>query len=101
MEFVLNTPLILTLPSCLTSSQIDYLIWDFLDDMIDAQRNWNKAKGGERQMGKTVTRMLRMEGIEDVIEPKLQNDQNGNYGRWIVDRSIKYNNLQGMNIQKR
>ncbi|KAK2960160.1 hypothetical protein BLNAU_4713 [Blattamonas nauphoetae] len=66
--------------------------------MIDAQRNWNKAKGGERQMWKTVTRMLRMEGIEDVINEKLINNKNGYDGRDIVVKSIKWSNLQGVNV---
>ncbi|KAK2940019.1 hypothetical protein BLNAU_25075 [Blattamonas nauphoetae] len=59
---------------------------------------WNKTMGDQRQMGKMVHRMLRMEGIEDVIEEKLQNDKTGIYGGLIVDKSIEWNNLLGMNL---
>ncbi|KAK2944280.1 hypothetical protein BLNAU_20776 [Blattamonas nauphoetae] len=48
-------------------------------------------------MWKIVSRMLRMEGMENVIEAKLENDKDM-YGRSIVDKSIEWNNLLGMNL---
>ncbi|KAK2939908.1 hypothetical protein BLNAU_25185 [Blattamonas nauphoetae] len=54
-------------------------------------------KGDQRQMWKIVSRMLRMEGMENVIEAKLENDKDM-YGRSIVDKSIEWNNLLGMNL---
>ncbi|KAK2952997.1 hypothetical protein BLNAU_11986 [Blattamonas nauphoetae] len=97
MEFVLHMPVVLTIPSCLTFIKNDGLILSFLIDMITTQREWNKRMGEVRQMGKKVHRMLRMEGIEDVIDEKLQNDQE-RYGRYIVDKSIELNNLHGINV---
>ncbi|KAK2953065.1 hypothetical protein BLNAU_12054 [Blattamonas nauphoetae] len=100
MDFVLNMPVVLTIPSFLTFLENDPSIFRFLSDMIDIQQEWNKQGGKERQMWKTVHRMLRMEGFEDVIEQKLRNVQNGNYGRRNVIRSIAWNNLLGMNLLK-
>ncbi|KAK2955679.1 hypothetical protein BLNAU_9369 [Blattamonas nauphoetae] len=77
MDFVLQMPVFLTIPSCLTFFEHDRSIWYFLYEMIDAQLEWNATKGKQQQMWKKVRRMLRMEGIEDVVEEKLQNDQNG------------------------
>ncbi|KAK2946546.1 hypothetical protein BLNAU_18522 [Blattamonas nauphoetae] len=98
LEFVLNRPIIPTIPSCLAFIEQDESIWELLEDMLGTQREWNTTRGEERQMWKTVHRMLRMEGIEDVIEEKLQNDRNGYFGEYPVAFSITLNNLQGMNL---
>ncbi|KAK2950662.1 hypothetical protein BLNAU_14333 [Blattamonas nauphoetae] len=98
MDFVLQMPVTLTIPSCLTFFEDDESIWTFLDDMVDSQLEWNKEGGEVRQIWKTVHRMLRMEGIEDVIDEKLRNDKNETDGYLIVEKSIKLNNLQGINI---
>ncbi|KAK2940465.1 hypothetical protein BLNAU_24620 [Blattamonas nauphoetae] len=91
-------PIIPTIPSCLAFIEQDESIWELLEDMLGTQREWNTTRGEERQMWKTVHRMLRMEGIEDVIEEKLQNDRNGYFGEYPVAFSITLNNLQGMNL---
>ncbi|KAK2951652.1 hypothetical protein BLNAU_13391 [Blattamonas nauphoetae] len=100
MDFVVNMPVFLTIPSCLTLFENERTIWYFLYRMINAQREWNKQGGGGREMGKTVHKMLRMEGIEDVIEQKLQNDKNGDWGNNIVVQSIEWKGLLGMNLRK-
>ncbi|KAK2950726.1 hypothetical protein BLNAU_14397 [Blattamonas nauphoetae] len=84
--------------NCITFIDDNESIMSFLSDMINAQLEWNEQGGEVRLMGKIMLRMLRMEGIEDVIEAKLQNDKNGFYGKYIVDESFKWNNLKGMNI---
>ncbi|KAK2955014.1 hypothetical protein BLNAU_9945 [Blattamonas nauphoetae] len=101
MEVVLNMPVILTIPSCLAFFENDDSIWYFLSEMINAQWNWSNQGREGREMWKTVHRMLRMEGIEDVIENYRQNDRNGHCGGWIVVRSIEWNNGKGMNIPQR
>ncbi|KAK2946512.1 hypothetical protein BLNAU_18554 [Blattamonas nauphoetae] len=98
MEFVLHMPVFLTIPSCLTFFENDRSIWWFLSDMVDTQREWNEQSGEVQQMGTTVLRMLRIEGIEDVIEETLQTDKGGYYGGLIVARSIDLNTLLGMNL---
>ncbi|KAK2957604.1 hypothetical protein BLNAU_7503 [Blattamonas nauphoetae] len=98
MEIVLHMPVVLTIPSCLTFFERDSSIWDFLIEMNNHQREWNEQSGEVREMGKTVHRMLRMEGMEDVIEAKLRNDQNNYFGRAIVEKSIRWNNLFGTNL---
>ncbi|KAK2948688.1 hypothetical protein BLNAU_16326 [Blattamonas nauphoetae] len=100
MDFVLNMPVILTIPSCLTFFGRDFSIWNFLNDLNTVLRDWNREGGEVQLMGKTILRMLRMEGFEDVMEEKLQNNRNKVRGRLIVRRSIEWNNLQGMNLPK-
>ncbi|KAK2946917.1 hypothetical protein BLNAU_18141 [Blattamonas nauphoetae] len=101
MDFVLSMPVVLTIPSCLTFFEDDHSIFRFLDPMIVAQQEWNKTVGEVRQMWKTVHRMLRMEGIEDVMETKLLNNKNRSDGRLIVADSITWNNILGMNLPNR
>ncbi|KAK2950671.1 hypothetical protein BLNAU_14342 [Blattamonas nauphoetae] len=98
MNFVLNMPVFLTLPSCLTFFEDDCSIWYFLDTIIDAQLEWNKRRGEERKMGKTVLRMLRMEGFEDAMEEKLQNDKSETDRVLIVSLSMELTNLHGINL---
>ncbi|KAK2954000.1 hypothetical protein BLNAU_11102 [Blattamonas nauphoetae] len=101
MEFVLHMPVFLTIPSCLAFFEADRSIKYFMWNMNPIQQGWNKTRGEELQRWKTVQRMLRMEGIEEVMEQKLQNDQNEYDGRRIVARSIEWTNLQGMNLPQR
>ncbi|KAK2952986.1 hypothetical protein BLNAU_11975 [Blattamonas nauphoetae] len=100
MDFVLHMPVILLISSCLTFFENDGLILSFLIDMIGAQREWNKRMGEERQLWKTVHRMLRMEGIEDMNEGRLRNNKH-RFGYYIVARSIEWNNLLDMNAPLR
>ncbi|KAK2960955.1 hypothetical protein BLNAU_4042 [Blattamonas nauphoetae] len=79
MDFVLHMPIVLTIPSCLT----------FFDHEPSIRRELNKKQGGQRQMWQTVQRLLRMEGIEDVIEGKQQNNKKRPWGRAVVEKSIE------------
>ncbi|KAK2957504.1 hypothetical protein BLNAU_7403 [Blattamonas nauphoetae] len=99
MEFVLHMPVFLTIPSCHTFFEGDEAIWTFLDNINISQREWNETRGLVRQNWKTVHRMLRMEGIEDVNEKRLQNHKTG-YGGYIVYSSIGWNSLHGMNLPR-
>ncbi|KAK2955741.1 hypothetical protein BLNAU_9277 [Blattamonas nauphoetae] len=98
MEFILHMPVVPTIPSCLTFIEDDDSIFSFLDFMVDTQHEWNQTREEVRQTRKTVDRMLRLEGFEDVIEDKLRNVKNTDYGQYIVAESIDLNNLQGMNL---
>ncbi|KAK2961040.1 hypothetical protein BLNAU_4127 [Blattamonas nauphoetae] len=98
MDFVLHMPVFLTIPSCLSFCEYDESIFNFLLYVCHAQREWNKKGGNQRHMWETVHRMLRMEGIEDMMEEILQNDKNASWGKWIVTNSITGNNMLGMNL---
>ncbi|KAK2945973.1 hypothetical protein BLNAU_19117 [Blattamonas nauphoetae] len=97
MDFVLHMHVFLVIPSCLTFFENDETVWSIAYDMIGIQQKWNKERGEVRQMCKEVHQMLRMEGIEDVIEEKLQTDKHGSFGSAIVAFLIEWKNLLGMN----
>ncbi|KAK2954367.1 hypothetical protein BLNAU_10699 [Blattamonas nauphoetae] len=98
MDFVIRMPVVLAIPSCLAFLEENRSFWSFLVFMVNFQWGWNCERGKVRQISKTVHRMLRMEGIADVIEEKLRNDKRGLYGGDIIANSIKWNNQQGMNL---
>ncbi|KAK2957916.1 hypothetical protein BLNAU_7092 [Blattamonas nauphoetae] len=100
MDIVVVMPIVLTIPSCLTFFAFNDSIWNFLFYMNACQWERNRERGAERQMWKTMHGMLRMEGIEDVIEEELQTDKDTIAGRKIVAESVNLNNLQGMNLPK-
>ncbi|KAK2946482.1 hypothetical protein BLNAU_18587 [Blattamonas nauphoetae] len=100
MDFIHQMPVGLTIPSYLTFFEDDESICNTLFSMNKFMQEWNETKGKSRQMWKTVDRVLRMEGIEDVIEGKLQNDQNEYFGGRIIVRSIDLSGQQGINAPK-
>ncbi|KAK2953039.1 hypothetical protein BLNAU_12028 [Blattamonas nauphoetae] len=98
MDFVLNMPVVLTIPSYLTFLEVESSIYWFLFYIIAGQREWNKKMGQKRQMWKNVLQMLRKEGFEDMIETKLQNDKRTRVGSVIVGDLIKLTNFLDMNL---
>ncbi|KAK2952737.1 hypothetical protein BLNAU_12386 [Blattamonas nauphoetae] len=98
MDFVLNMSVVLTIPCCLTFVKSEGSIYDFLYRMFENQREWNNTWRDQRQMWRSVHPMLKMEGIEDAIEEKLLNDKDGYDGGLLVANTIKWSNLQGMNL---
>ncbi|KAK2955475.1 hypothetical protein BLNAU_9522 [Blattamonas nauphoetae] len=99
MDTVLVLPVVLAIPSCLSFFEVENSIWCFLNIFVTSKWEWHKVFE-MHQKWKKVHPILRLEGIEDVMEEKLQNDQNsdGFYGPTIVATSIKLNNLQGINL---
>ncbi|KAK2948501.1 hypothetical protein BLNAU_16570 [Blattamonas nauphoetae] len=100
VEIVLNMSVFLAIPSCLAFIEEESSIWDFLFELYTFPQERNRIGGEQQQMRKTVHRMLRMEGIEDVMEEKLENDKDNFYARTIVADSIEWNNPLGMNLRK-
>ncbi|KAK2960204.1 hypothetical protein BLNAU_4757 [Blattamonas nauphoetae] len=67
MDLVLNMPVILAIPSCLSFFDIDYSIWTFLRDMTKIELEWDRKEGECLQSATTLLCLLRMEGLEDAI----------------------------------
>ncbi|KAK2960282.1 hypothetical protein BLNAU_4835 [Blattamonas nauphoetae] len=98
MDLILHMPVFITIPSCLTFFVDDDAIWHFLNEMSSVQREWNEEGEELREMWKKADRMLRMEGVEDVIDQKLLNDKGDTSGSIIVFESIDWNNQHGTNL---
>ncbi|KAK2951361.1 hypothetical protein BLNAU_13740 [Blattamonas nauphoetae] len=100
MDFVLQMPVCLTIPSCLTFFENNETIHYFLVLMNNFQWEWYIQDEDVRRTGTLLLRSLRMEGFEDEMEQILRSNSEGDYGRWIAPCSIGWNNLQGMNLQE-
>ncbi|KAK2956564.1 hypothetical protein BLNAU_8404 [Blattamonas nauphoetae] len=97
MNFVLSMPVDLTITSCLAYFEKEDSIRYFLHYMGETLREWNDSSADMVQLGRTELRMLRMEGIEDVTEQKLQNEKSAFTGVQLDFYSTKWNRQQGMN----
>ncbi|KAK2963580.1 hypothetical protein BLNAU_1623 [Blattamonas nauphoetae] len=98
MDFVLSLPVVLTIPSCLTFLENEFIIRYILIHTFDIPEEWNKQTKNPRQAGMKLLLSLRMEGFDDATEQQLQSDKGEYFGSDVVDYSIKLNNLQGNNI---
>ncbi|KAK2955480.1 hypothetical protein BLNAU_9527 [Blattamonas nauphoetae] len=97
METVLMMRIVLTVPSCLSFFDGESSVWGFLDIFVNSR--WERHESGDvGQKWKKMDRMLRTEGMEDVMETKLRNDEEAFYGREIIASSITLNNEMGMNV---
>ncbi|KAK2957245.1 hypothetical protein BLNAU_7839 [Blattamonas nauphoetae] len=81
MDFVLKLPVITAITSAITFCEFDLIIWRFLDETDKSQREWNKHSHSIGQSVKIVRRHLKMEGFDEVIEQRQQNDKNRDWGR--------------------
>ncbi|KAK2956660.1 hypothetical protein BLNAU_8294 [Blattamonas nauphoetae] len=100
MDLVLHMPVVLTIPSCLAFFQTERSYWIVLHKMNCFLSEWNEQLEEVPQMWKNVYRTLRMEGMDDVIEEKMRNDDYGSTGRWIIIDSINFGNRLGINLPK-
>ncbi|KAK2948087.1 hypothetical protein BLNAU_16960 [Blattamonas nauphoetae] len=100
LDFVLDLPIVLTIPSCLTFVETDSAIRYFFLNMLNRSENWKNQAKNIRLPRMTLLRSLRMEGLADVSEQKLQNCKWGSYGREIVRSAIRLNITQGMNLER-
>ncbi|KAK2959590.1 hypothetical protein BLNAU_5368 [Blattamonas nauphoetae] len=98
MDLVFRMPLFFTIPSCLTFIEANESIWLFFEQMICSQDEWNETGGSIRRSGTTMFRSLKVEGIEDVTEQRLQNEETEEHGQDIVDSSKCVSIFFGMNI---
>ncbi|KAK2958851.1 hypothetical protein BLNAU_6100 [Blattamonas nauphoetae] len=74
MDFILNMPVTLAIPSCLTFFENDESTRSFTFILFAIQRQWNTKRGERRQMWMEVHRLIRTEGLElDKTQPLFSN----------------------------
>ncbi|KAK2959681.1 hypothetical protein BLNAU_5458 [Blattamonas nauphoetae] len=98
MNFIIQKAVVLTIPSCMTFFEVDEPNWRFFAFLIGLLEEWNEQGGDVRRSGTKMFRSFRMEGIEDVTEQRLRNEETEDHGRNIVDYSKLVSSLLGVNI---
>ncbi|KAK2959688.1 hypothetical protein BLNAU_5465 [Blattamonas nauphoetae] len=101
MEFVVVLPVFLTIPSCLTFFESERSLHFFLVILTPSQRQLNEESGDFRRLGTKIIGSLRTEGMDDVMEQRLQNDETTFFGKGIATDTLSLNAVTGMNLQKR
>ncbi|KAK2950652.1 hypothetical protein BLNAU_14323 [Blattamonas nauphoetae] len=92
LDFVVRMPVFLTIPGYPIFIEKENSIADLLNLMIKLQQKWDKTKGKERQMWKTIPRMLKMEGFDDVSEAIVKRHKGGFTGGWRQARTSEDSN---------
>ncbi|KAK2942288.1 hypothetical protein BLNAU_22815 [Blattamonas nauphoetae] len=102
LDFVLDMPIILTIPSCLTFFDDDADMRFNLQFLDDARCKWNKQAENIRRSGTILLRSLRMEGLEDVSEQRLPNNlcQRNLVFSFFAPFSIGWSTMLGINVEK-
>ncbi|KAK2950294.1 hypothetical protein BLNAU_14786 [Blattamonas nauphoetae] len=98
MDYVASLPISHTVTSCCTIFEDEASIWRFLARMAYFQRAWNEEGGTVRRSGTEHFCSLRKEGFGDVIEQRLLNNTDTQWGWRISRHSIEWNQMLGMNI---
>ncbi|KAK2959589.1 hypothetical protein BLNAU_5367 [Blattamonas nauphoetae] len=101
MDCLMNMPVFLTIPSCLTFFESDPSIWHFFTILARSHEEWNEQGGDVRRSGAQIIKSLRAEGMDDVVEQKLRNEKTVDDHDRIADFSTWFGITLGTNLQKR
>ncbi|KAK2952736.1 hypothetical protein BLNAU_12385 [Blattamonas nauphoetae] len=101
MDLVLNMPVVLSIPSCLTFFEDDDSIWSFLALMVRFQEEWNSHDRILGRSSASLLRCLRMEGFVDVSSQRVHNTGKGAITQMIAGFSTDLNITLGMNLPRR
>ncbi|KAK2963082.1 hypothetical protein BLNAU_2105 [Blattamonas nauphoetae] len=93
LEFVLASPIVMAITSCLSYVEDDDDVWTLLNNIKDSLREWKNYGPEVVQCGQRMMQALFSEGFEDTLEQKLLNDKNGLYGFRLVARCLSSQTL--------
>ncbi|KAK2951217.1 hypothetical protein BLNAU_13833 [Blattamonas nauphoetae] len=85
LEFVLASPIAMTLSSCLSFFEDDHVLWMTLNSIQHLLKEWEEECLEVVQSGKRILHALFSEGFEDTLEHLVMNDKGGDDGRSVDD----------------
>ncbi|KAK2943245.1 hypothetical protein BLNAU_21817 [Blattamonas nauphoetae] len=97
MDFIQTLPIVLSIPSMLTSCPSDQSKFYCLTDLLAEQTECIKRDGSNRRSNTIVARFLANEGFSDVLEQMMMADEEGDSGSYIVACSISLSCMFGIN----
>ncbi|KAK2958893.1 hypothetical protein BLNAU_6142 [Blattamonas nauphoetae] len=97
MIFAQTLPIFLTIPSALMFLEYDETIMTFLQNLCEIHQIWMNSSEDLQRRWNQVVRSLNFEGLEDLVELRLNNDLNGFDGRFLVHLTVMWKNMLGMN----
>ncbi|KAK2957856.1 hypothetical protein BLNAU_7290 [Blattamonas nauphoetae] len=98
LEFVLASPIGMTLSTYLSSVKDNHRLFTLLFNINESLEDW-KTEGAEAiQSGKRMMEALISEGFEDTLEQMMMNDKSGDYGVLVVIACCNISKLLGANV---
>ncbi|KAK2959994.1 hypothetical protein BLNAU_4877 [Blattamonas nauphoetae] len=102
LEFVLASPIVIAITSCLSFIEDEYRFCLTLETIINATiDDWEDECPKVEQYGKRMMQALSSEGFEDTLEQILMNDKNGVFSPSVVDDCLQLSQLLGSNKPRR
>ncbi|KAK2949714.1 hypothetical protein BLNAU_15385 [Blattamonas nauphoetae] len=100
LEFVLASPIVMTLSSCLPSVENDECLWRTLLNIINSQFQWKNEGREVVQSGKRMIQALISEGFESFIEQTLMRKRDNYLRSNVVISCHSVSQLLGSNAMR-
>ncbi|KAK2956630.1 hypothetical protein BLNAU_8471 [Blattamonas nauphoetae] len=97
LEFVLASPIVMTIPSFLSFVEHSGALWNILADILYLMCEWKKHSTEVAQSGKRMIRALLSDGMEDTLEQLLLSNQNCDFSGGVVLNCVFVLRLLGWN----
>ncbi|KAK2944762.1 hypothetical protein BLNAU_20295 [Blattamonas nauphoetae] len=98
LEFVLASPSMMALTSCLSLLEDEHRVWMTLLNIDEAFAKWKKEDPEVVQSGKQTAQSLISEGFEDTLDQMMKHDNDGPYGLSVVYRCHCISRMLGSNV---
>ncbi|KAK2941922.1 hypothetical protein BLNAU_23158 [Blattamonas nauphoetae] len=99
LKFVLSSPIVMGLTSCLSLANRDFDVWSILAHIAQPLSFWTRGSAEVTQSGKRMMQELFSEGFEDTLEQMLRNNMDGDDGFRLVDECHLLSNKLGLNVE--
>ncbi|KAK2961685.1 hypothetical protein BLNAU_3483 [Blattamonas nauphoetae] len=97
LEFVLASPILMAITSCLSFAEGEKCPWTILKNINRSLEKWKREVGEVVQSAKRIIQALISEGFEDTLEQIQMNNKIGSYGGHVVHYCRSISQLLGSN----
>ncbi|KAK2961662.1 hypothetical protein BLNAU_3460 [Blattamonas nauphoetae] len=99
LQFVVASPIVMALSSCLSFIEDDMFLWNILSNINRLLYEWKEEGPEVVQSAKRMMQALFSEGFEDTLEQTLKYDKDGDYGRSVYFSCRFISKLLGSNVE--
>ncbi|KAK2941764.1 hypothetical protein BLNAU_23312 [Blattamonas nauphoetae] len=99
LEFVIASPIAMTITSCLSTIENRGHLWYSLIDIEHSLEIWTTEGQEVVQSGKRMVQALISEGFVDTLEQMMMNTKDGAYGHSLIEDCMQISNVLGSNVE--